>query len=354
MIEIQFKYRSWISIKISHRYFKNHLNESFIFTPHPRSERLMRQAGLEFRNFEGGMVILMDQNRLQALKDVISTTPDFKLSFWLYLSDGYFFSYTNLPIHTSQITTILYFNAQNNPQSRTLHPGEFIDEKDLQLIRPSYFELPAQSKERTVSILDLFGQEKGRFSSLPDQKLSLNLQGWEEGKYAIYEGDQCLESFILLDPPNLRRPLALFDLPLDQLMKKEIIEHIQSDDYPPPLNYEVKMNTRYTYWRYFIIPKYEGNKNKMTIDTGDKSIKFKGPEEATIPNGSKALMFESNQALALQEVSPYRFQLIKKKDAKGKDVNKILKRLPSPSLGLIKPNEQGQEEKVYSDIFVYI
>ncbi|MEO1655140.1 MAG: hypothetical protein AAFU64_16450, partial [Bacteroidota bacterium] len=103
-----------------------------------------------------------------------------------------------------------------------------------------------------------------------------------------------------------------------------------------------------------IIPKYEGSKHKMTIDTGDKSIKFKGPEEATLADGSKAWVFESNQALALQEVSPYRFQLIKKKDAKGKDVNKILKRLPSPSLGLIKLDQTGKEEKIFSDIFVYI
>ena len=68
----------------------------------------------------------------------------------------------------------------------------------------------------------------------------------------------------------------------------------------------------------------------------------------------KAYLFESDMPLSLREISPYRFQLIKTKDAKGKSIKKVLTRLPCPSLGPVKPESRDKKAKVYSEIIVYI
>lgn len=353
MLDLQFKYNPWITLTVLHHYFEDQVARDFRLVPSDDTQRLSRKMGFLIKDTPNGMVVLYDALHTEALRDYLKQYEVIKLSFYLYFSDPYLFTYTNLPLFLNSTAYIFYFSNEGASDRKLLHTQTFVSGADACPAKPNNLELNYDSPPQKLSI------RHGQITVMelkPEagQTCYIDLSEFKEGKYSLYENEVLKEEFITLNINSLKRPFALLDFNISGTVAQEMIQHIQHLEDIPEQKYEIALDTRHTYWKYYIVPKYGEGLESLYIDTGDKKIKFSGPMPAKLPNGADAYLFESEQALSLKEISPYKFQLIKQKDAKGKDAKKILRRLPCPNLGSIKPESKDKDAKIYSEIIVYI
>jgi hypothetical protein len=110
----------------------------------------------------------------------------------------------------------------------------------------------------------------------------------------------------------------------------------------------IKFESRNTYWRYYIVPKYNIATDRFLIFTNDRKVEFSGPQEVKLPSGEKAFVFLSGISLPLMQKVTHNFQL------KNKEGKILVQRLPVAAVDQIVPENQHGVTKNFSDIKVYV
>ncbi|MDB5134940.1 MAG: hypothetical protein JWP37_1543 [Mucilaginibacter sp.] len=125
--------------------------------------------------------------------------------------------------------------------------------------------------------------------------------------------------------------------------------------------FAINYKARSTQWQYFVINKSSIQLNNPAIG-GKADIGFNGPENVTIENGERAILFTSGDNLIpLSEVPTYKFDLVNRPALNGNDPPKrtsapkiIFRGLPNPDpkrIGIVNINSINQ---VSSPIYVYV
>ena len=119
--------------------------------------------------------------------------------------------------------------------------------------------------------------------------------------------------------------------------------------------YQIQFKARSTQWKYYILNDSAQFFGQLSIK-GTSEINFEGPEEASIQNGQKALLFSSgNELLALSEIPKYNFNLIgitKKNEVDRSQI--VFKGLPNPNPNVIEIVTDKADPLVVSLMYVYI
>jgi hypothetical protein len=125
--------------------------------------------------------------------------------------------------------------------------------------------------------------------------------------------------------------------------------------------FAINYKARSTQWQYFVINKSSIQLNNPAIG-GKADIGFNGPENVTIENGERAILFTSGDNLIpLSKVPTYKFDLVNRPALNGNDPPKrasapkiIFRGLPNPDpkrIGIVNVNSINQ---VSSPIYVYV
>lgn len=352
MIELQLDYGTFLTLKVSHNYFANNSTTDFKLVSTKSTDEIFRKVGFMCKSNDEGLFLLYDKARTESFVWYLENFDLPKFSFWLHASNTYFHNFTNLPAEDR--TTIFYFDNQKveTSENATLHENDFVSSANAFKIKPAYFEM-SFAKNAKIALMDenknIFIQE-----TIEGQIFNFDMRGFQEGKYTITENGKDKETFVYLQNMMPPRPVGLIELKMSEKGRKEILGQIKEEEPLTTRNYKVCFETRSTYWRYLIVPKYQNSLQNLVIDTGETKVPFKGPKTQKLPNGVEAYCFESEKPLALQEITNYNFQLVKNKDSKGKSIHQILRRLPVPSFEMIKPESRNPDSKIYSEIIIYI
>ena len=354
MLELEFQFKPVFIFKITHNYFAGNQLVGYELLPSPESQQIIRKLGLMVSSNDNEVHFLYDACRAGGLLYYLENQKNLKFSFWLHAPTVFFYNFTNLP--ANHRNTILYFNNQKMKASgeTNLHDKEYVAETNILHFKPAYFDYEIKKAKSKLAIQDDFGEIVWETELEKPGIVNINLSSLQEAKYKIVENNKEKESFVYLRNQMPPCPLALIEIVFSNQLKEEIIKHIKAEEDIPTSVYHISFDTRYTFWKYYIVPKYQNGLNSLSIQTGDKNISFSGPSKTKLPKGMEALSFESNKALALTQMAQYNFQLVNLKDAKGKEVNRILRRLPCPGIEAIKPESRDTSAKVFSEIIVYI
>jgi hypothetical protein len=350
-IEIEISYNTFLGAELSHQYFGDETAEVFTWSPTPDTVQLWRKMGLLFRLEKDGWVILNASDLRDNFIKVLENQANIKFCFYLYFTNPYFLHYTDLPLESKG--KALYLTPQKN---NYLHSQESASEAELLPTRPAYFQIHQLAKNAEISLKNEAGQTV--FSTQADANgiATLDLKEVELGKLTLFENNKVKESFLYLNAPSLsgQRLIAWVEIPLSQAMRDNYLKALRTEEAIDYQGFKLSFNARATYWKYYLIPKYHESLKQTSVETGDKQINFGEPKIENAPNGVSAICFESNVPLLLQKKSPYSFQLFKKKDNKGNNVNLLLRKLPYPSIEMLKPASREAKAKIYSEMVIYV
>jgi hypothetical protein len=353
MLELEFQYHPLLVLRIKHEYFSLDEKAGFYFKPTPDTEAWMQKTGCMLRKEGHEIYWMYDAGRLEALEMNLSYPELEKWSFWLYSQSPYTLNYTDLPAELRNFS--LYFQNHTNSKhtEASLHTDTKVGLSEVFPLRRSNFNIEEVIKKTELLLEDEAGKILWKAQINARQSAEVNLQGLNDGKYTLKENGKKKETFVYLNHRGLETPLALVEISLNPQVKSEIISAIRSDQKIPLYEYKIVFKARQTFWRYYIIPKYDDNLQNISIETGSSRIIFNGPKSVELL-GKQAYLFESESPLGLYEFSPYKFQLIKNKDSKGKPIHLLLRKLPCAGIESIKPANRAKDAKVYSDMIVYI
>jgi hypothetical protein len=349
-IEIEISYNTFLGAELSHQYFGEEPAEVFTWSPTADTVQLWRKMGLLFRLEKDGWVILNASDLRDNFIKVLENQTDIKFCFYLYFNNPYFLHYTNLPLESKG--KALYLSPQKN---NFLHTQKSVGEAELLPVRSAYFQVNL-AKNAEISLKTEAGNSVFETKADGNGLGIIDLKEAPLGKLFLYENNKPKESFLYLNAPSLsgQRLVAWIEIPISQTMRDNYLKALKAEE---PIDYQAfKLNfdARATYWKYYLIPKYNESLKQTSVETNDQQISFGEPKIENAPNGLSAICFESNVPLLLQKKSPYSFQLFKKKDNKGNNVNLLLRKLPYPSIEMLKPASREAKAKIYSEMVIYV
>ncbi len=351
MFELTFQYQALLSINIEHHFYKDAKGSVFQFKPTPSTEAILKKMSLVVRSEAGKMSILYDLKSLERVERYLSEYPETCFQFYLTVTEPYFLNITEMPTET--VGKIIYLKNTGVNSKLTLSPT--VSKEDIYSTYTSGFVYQNQQKKETqITLKNAQSEVIWQNKVAPTEKSSVPLENFKTGPYFFYENDKEIEKFIYLMSESMILPLALIEIDFQGELGKQLLQKVRNQEEFSPWQFEVSFQARQTYWKYFIIPKYENGLDDLSIDVGKTKVVFKGPEKTRIPNGQNAYLFESSEALLIQQLGQYEFQLVQNKDNKGKKNQRIIQRLPLARMSAVYPENRKTDAKIYSEIYVYL
>ncbi len=290
-------YQSLFQIKVTHTYFVEKLLKNLTFEPSIKTLAILRNAHLHMKLGLGGVHLFFNTDRMDVLKSMaLNADEPLILAFKVHVQEPYFLNYTT-PSFSKQ-NAILFFNNANKA---------IRDTYTLQL-----------HKKQFVSSSDFISLNSEDLQSL------LSLHEWKT------KTNSFLSSFLV----------GIY-------LTKEDLDKIELHPERSGVLYEIHYQARKTYWTYYLLRHF--SQPNMSIVDLDQKVSFQAQGTSSLPGGRKALVFRSNQPIALQEKSSCRFQLREEKES-GHKV--LIKRLPVAAVDSIYQEVVDQDRISLSEIYI--
>jgi len=310
-------------------------------------------VGLVLKESNGDYFVLYEPAKIDALLAEVEGNNQVRFTYFLYTSNQYFLNFTDLPIENNSEILYLSNSKVNHSGSNVfLHTSEFVSKTDRFKLQQEV-AIAGDGKEKLIELKDDDGEVifKKKLRA-EDRYMVINNTNVPIGKYHLYENGKLKNTFILFSNIPVYKPVAIVSISISGKTKEEFVEGVKELDVPL-FDYKVSFSARNTYWKYFLISKYNNNLKNAVIDSGADNLKFKGPEEVKMKNGSDAVVFVSETPLPLKQIYDLRFQLksVRNGISSGKT---LMDKLPLASVEMIKPESREENSKVFSEIIVYI
>lgn len=331
-------------IAILHPFFADGLGKYFSFVPSPTSLPQMTRLQARIHEYEGGSAVY---GPIPA-SDQSSQHPvplDMNWVFTLYSNDTDFPNYTALELPPPG--QVWYANnLSGNAAPLTYIPlplqGDRFSVNFAGL-------LPADpSAQRKITVAHRNGivvQEKEYFTKPSDPMVQMDMREQPDGAYqlSVEVGAATLNYSFFKWTAGSANGLATF---FEWFSCLAFQQHTPA---PLDLEYTFEFQARETYWQYFLVKKNGISLRNASI----RPIQFEGKkiqwqpssDEVTLPNGLKAIEFNADGTLPLQERPEMNIQLEASGLVKGM-------RLPNASPELIYPAKSATERS--SRIYVYL
>jgi len=264
------RYRPLLAVEVEHAFFADGAGRGLRVEPDAASARVLARSGCLWRAMANGISVYCDVSRLDLCESCLAESqPPFSLRFLGYADDPLFDAYTGG--YTPRAGSILAFDgaaavAEAPEQRLRLHKGETVSGEYLRAAEDS--ESPADALGRRAA-----------------------------PKFSVRIG-------VERDAASARANGALAK------------------------SYYLRFAARETVWRYYLLGGWAKEQVRV-VDLNDK-IGFVPDAAKRFSNGRTAHAVRSQEAIALQEAPPQRFQLRVREEGKERV---IVKRLPVASAG---------------------
>jgi hypothetical protein len=285
-------YLPLFSIEVEHSFFSEGLCLYLDPVPTPRTDVVIKNAGLLIRNTLNGVRVFRDEKRSESLQ-LYAADPDEPLSlgFKVFSRDPFFENYTEPPAH--QEDSILYFGNRGVEIDTTgkfrLHDGEYVSETDFEKLNSPLLEGTLSKKDR------------------------------------------------------LLRPMFIVQIGVSE----EDVSLFDDQSKATAKNYYIKFKARQTFWKYYLLGDIARQDSYIADLNKETEFDFAGRE--SLSDNRVALTFRSQTPIPLQEKSDCRFQLRERNSGGGKV---LINRLPVASANQISKEVIEGEEAFVSEVFV--
>lgn len=346
---------SWkklLDISTEHQ-FGSYQKSFFKISPSPETINLLKNNSLLFREGKDSFTLLYaaDPDSGEAQKPL---NIPYKFRFYIELSFSNFHGITDIPFQTGKVFLFSNISSAKDGDELPLHSGS-----------PS---------EKYTGADDCY-EYSGQTLIINDEEVS-------SVKYELIDENDIAVFSKTLDPYKgiisheydfSHRPAGLYELRKDGVKVKSfyadnfliknktfaVIEihtgegvpgdykFVDSNGLVTSRSYKLKFKSRSTTWRYFVVTRYtELDEDDTLVVEGNSDITFSTGVSKTLPDGNSAFVFESAAEFPLS-IESQKNIVLKKEDGVSKT---LINQLPTPGAS----NIMIEEEKVYSDIFVYI
>jgi hypothetical protein len=352
MIEIKFQYYSLFKLAVLHNYYAEQPSNDFKLEPTEDTLAIIKKLNLIFKEVNGEYFILYDPDKIDGFLGEVERKQNIKFTFLLNCSNPYFVNITEIPVEGR--SEFFYFSNQHTNhigENTYLHHSEFAGKADKVFVE-SNIEISGDGKKKLVELKDDAGNIILTKNIESEEKFYISNKNVPLGKYHLFVNGNFQRAFILFSNVPLKRPIGIVEFSFAGKIREEFIQGVKQNEIPF-YNYKISFTSRSTFWKYFLVGKYNSNLKNTTIDSGDDKVKFKGPQEVKLHNGTDAIMFVCDGALPLKQIQEHRFQL---KNVKAGVLNgkTIMDRLPLPSPEIIKPESKDENSIIFSEIIVNI
>lgn len=273
-------YQPLLQVVFHHGYFADNRCRHLQFVPDANCQKQLVNTGLSFQRHADGFSLIGDSQFYEAL--YLSASDDdepLELVFKVTCNDPNFIYYTQPAVF--QHHALLFFERQDllgaaDTSNRRLHRSSVVTDDDF----------------KPLATLSDDGMEVGG----------------------------------VLKPGQQQKPMALIKLVINA---QDIYQFFDPNGAPPPV-YSVDFVEPTTIWKYFLTG--DALDSNVMINDLDDKVLFDSGEFEQLPNGQRALTFQSQQALGLKERPSYRFVLKDKaSNSNGASSKILIKRLPMAS-----------------------
>lgn len=351
MIEISFQYKPLFKLGVLHNYYSEQPSNDFRLVATPETLKLGKKLDLVLKGTGAENILLYEPSKLEGLHSEVEKNP-VKFTFLLYTTNSCFINFTELPVEGA--SQLYYFSnnvVKKADATLLLHASNHVTSQERVPVK-SEVQVTAGEKEKLVELKDDHGDVVYRKKLAAGERVAISNSQVPIGKYSLSENGKEQDTFVLFTNMPAHRPVAIIDISLTGAIRDEVLTGIEDMDIPF-YEYRISYSARSTFWKYFLIGKYNSSLKNTIIDSGEKDLKFTGPQLVTMKNGQEAVMFVSEKPLPLKQIQDYKFQL--KSVRSGLSNGKvIMDRLPLPSADMIKPESRDENSKIFSEIIVYI
>lgn len=353
---MDFNYRTLFKLSLRHNYYSSGVLGRVGVKVSPGTAAMLKNYGLAWKHVKDQVAILYDTEDPHSLEKFAGLLQDeVKLQFWIYLEDGAFLNYTDLPF-AQQEDMIYYFSnafAHGKPDGNELKlsKSEYVSANDRVALFQgnSVILLRENKKDNKTEIIDIFNQPRGKIADKPEgfEVSELN----EDGGYYAWNDGKAAYPFFVDRHFGWQKPFAVIEIFLNQTVKPDF-RPVQDDFTAKPLNFSLDFNKRSVFWKYYVMSSHLRDLDGLAIANGKSGINFIGPQKEQVLGKHESESFISDRALDFTEARTYKFQLHKNFDPKRGGGKPVIKALPNPEPEQLKPiaDKPGQ---YYTEIFIY-
>lgn len=380
------------SVTITHNYYNRQkgLCADFRVVPTAATSRIMASLGLVFKDEGNGFSVFYMPEQVHGIGTYLlreATDPKGRTGFWsrltfqMELINPQFVGVTPLPIDTTQALKNLYgcnMQAHGEALSPILPKGEFMGAESLHDRVGAEVSLALPPEARRVTATDISGavvipppgqKDVPIVQSVPFNYATLDFATLPYGLYKIHLYDDHGP----IGAPDYPRPVLYVPLDTATMGLLDMLLTQPTPDTPglypiPPMfkvdpdeqdcgrvAYRLPFDARSTYWQYFVVSQVPGQLKALKIEDGagtDETFEQQG--QVTLPDGSTAIPFISQEPLPLRDRSPQRFRLSGTRCDPGHRENSIaVARLPVAPAAPVWP-AKDQPIAGTSEMFVYV
>ncbi len=375
-------YRELFSIECLHGYFTDRLCTVLRLSPTRECERVLRRYQLQFRRTaSGGRVLYSMQDGVDRLSLYNETAP---FTFNLVTTDPLFDTYTDGTVESPAAPrdTVRYFsNREENvadvfeQQRLLLHPAGQPFAQPALPVRPHVFtDTFAQPvKGAKLQVLDVLRRQPVWQAQTPEQAVqawNIDPQALPSGRYVLtVDGAEALD-FCLSEAPTANQwgVVEIFPGGPNQAPRiPEARQVIDAAGQPHARAFTIALARRQTFWRYYVFdqsPPGSSDEDYKVIGKSKRGntanspeamdIQFTRRDEPVTLNGRRAVVFESEQAVALCQLpgeEDYQFML----QGSGRSDQAVRRiKLPFAQPAATKLEAAAGGTRMCSEIFVYL
>ena len=350
-IDIGFNWDKLLSVQCHHEFYTDGKGKDFEFIPTNKTSVIFKNFKTFFKGVNNGFIIFCDNkqfSRIHSLKKV----SDQKLTFLIKNKNNLLANYTDLSFnHFDEVFYFSNLTINKNNNKLLLHEEEYMkDQKKIRIHSP-FQVLKFNEIAKGNKLIDQRGKVVNR-EFWYEERFDLHvikLRNLSEGKYTFINGKNSMDFYVM---DYIKEPVwgildvFLYDLPKygDFFDKDEI----------KPVNYDIRFQSRSTYWKYFIIgqnKELELNLEDTKISYNGENVAFTKPQKVTLSNGIEAYSIESKKPIELKELHHVTDKLEMQLKRDNKWQNKTYK-VPKPTIERLKPDKKAN--KIYSTTYIYV
>ena len=325
----------------------------FTIYPTPDTEKALKRNRLLFRQLSNSFVLLYD-SLSDSEEALVPVTGKEKFRFVLKLNLPEFHSFTDIPMDSSKIFCFSNKTSAKDGSELPLHadsPSEkFVSAKDLFELTYQILRIDEEAVSTTkYTLVDQGGNTIFEKTLNPVESRIFYEHDFSQrsaGLYELRKDDVKVKSFYADNFLAKNKAFAVLEIHTGESIPADYVI-VEDDGTVKPKKYQLKFKCRSTTWRYFVIPQYSELEDDDTLEVeGSSGITFSAGVQETLSSGKSAYVFNSDDIFPVKK-QPVKNIALKKTNGVSKT---LINHLPNPTASSLS----FEEEKVYSDIFVYI
>ena len=364
-LDLTARYEELVRVLCTHEYFRAKALGGVSIIPTEQTKNDMKRLQLLYRQDPAGFSIGYALKPEFVAVELIDKPV--RLTFWMMLTDNYFYNYTDIPYEPNRP---LIYHFTNRDDQKLVADGDnyltvdkFVSEADRIPIGSSAFVYEFEEVlfgPTEITVENDAGEVffKGEADAY-DLNIAIDMGQVVPGRYFLKVGEEIKRSWFVY-PSDLRKLFGVIDIYIDKQDRSSYSLFLPNGRVRNKQLYNLHFASRKVYWKYVIMEGAVPNihTEHKIVDTTRRGrnaastgpMAFQEPEWVEQGTGYQALIICSQQPISLKQQHEEQLKL---KTKKGKARMDWLTDLPCPTAkSTFKTDEKSGE--IFSEIVVFL